>query len=134
MSDWATSASLLVSAASEGSSAVRYAGRDWSTTTSSRLWGGKARSATRAGAAASYTFTGRSVSWVAVVGPTRGSARVLINGAVVGTVNLYAQTVGTRRIVFTKTWSTSATRVLTIRVVGTQGHPRVDIDGFVITR
>jgi hypothetical protein len=31
-------------------------------------------------------------------------------------------------------WSTSATRTISVRVVGTKGHPRVDIDRFVVVR
>jgi hypothetical protein len=30
----------------------------------------------------------------------------------------------------TKTWATSAKRTLDIRVLGTTGRPRVDVDGF----
>jgi hypothetical protein len=35
-------------------------------------------------------------------------------------------------MMFSKTWTTSARRTVEIRVVGTSGHPRVDLDAFVV--
>ena len=35
-------------------------------------------------------------------------------------------------MLFTKSWSASAKRTVEIRAVGTPGHPRVDIDSFVV--
>jgi hypothetical protein len=36
-----------------------------------------------------------------------------------------------RRIVFERHCATSATHVVSIQVVGTAGHPRVDLDAFL---
>jgi hypothetical protein len=133
VSDWRTSNALVVASASEAYGGIRYS-TGWGTYSASSYWGGKVKSSSRPGATATFTFTGRSVSWVGVVGPSRGYAKVFINGVFVKTVNLYASTTATRRIVFTKSWTTSATRKITIQVVGSGTHPRVDIDGFIVTR
>jgi hypothetical protein len=37
-------------------------------------------------------------------------------------------------VVWQGTWATSATRTIKLVVVGTAGHPRVDIDAFVVVR
>jgi GH25 family lysozyme M1 (1,4-beta-N-acetylmuramidase) len=44
----------------------------------------------RAGASVSMRFVGRGVHWLTVTGPNRGRARVLIDGKVVRTVDLYS--------------------------------------------
>jgi hypothetical protein len=47
---------------------------------------------------------------------------------------LDANPTGARRIVWTMSWSTATTRRITVRVQGTAGHPRVDLDALVILR
>jgi GH25 family lysozyme M1 (1,4-beta-N-acetylmuramidase) len=89
------------------------------------------RYATRAGAWASYTFTGRSIGWVAVRGPSRGAAVVYIDGKYRTTVQLHSSTYHSQQIVFTANWRTSGSHTIKIVVKGTSGHPRVDIDAFV---
>ena len=84
-----------------------------------------------AGARASFTFTWKTFVWVARRGPTRGKAEILVNGTKVATVDLYASAYQNQRIVWTKAWSTSAKRTVTIRVLGTSGRPRVDLDAIV---
>jgi hypothetical protein len=71
------------------------------------------------------------LAWIAPVGPTRGSAKVYVNGSLVATVSLYSASTSARQVVFAKSWSTSASRTVVIKVVGTAGHSRVDIDALV---
>jgi len=87
-----------------------------------------------AGRSSTWTISGRSVGWVAATGPTRGSAKVYVDGAYVTTVNLHAATTSYRRLVWTRSWSSVGPHTVRIVVVGTSGHPRVDIDGIVVTR
>jgi hypothetical protein len=131
VSAWATGSKFRLSGYSEASSRISYSGT-WSVASSASYWGGKARYSKSAGARATFTFTGRSLAWIAAKGPTRGSARVYVNGTLVSTVNLNSSGTSTARIVFTKSWSSSATRTVQIRVTGTSGHPRVDVDGFLV--
>jgi peptidoglycan/xylan/chitin deacetylase (PgdA/CDA1 family) len=116
--------------AQETASTIGYQGT-WRTSYSASFSGGGARYATAAGARATYTFTARSVAWVAERGPTRGSAQVFINGVYKTTVDLYAPTYAARQVVYAINWTSTATRTLTIVVLGTAGHPRVEVDAFV---
>jgi hypothetical protein len=84
--------------------------------------------ATRAGARASFSFTGTRILWYGPVGPTRGQARIFIDGTYLKTVSLYSSTFTARKVVFSKSWSTAARHTLVIEVVGTSGHPYVAID------
>ncbi|HEY7590229.1 MAG TPA: hypothetical protein VH723_04505, partial [Candidatus Limnocylindrales bacterium] len=53
--------------------------------------GRNARWTNEAGATATFTFAGSSVAWWGPSGPTRGRAKVLVDGAEVATVDLYAR-------------------------------------------
>ena len=113
----------------------------WTTTrwprssTGNTSWSkGSAAYAKAADASISRTFTGRGVAWVAGTGPTRGSARVVIDGVGVATINLHAASLHYRRIVFAKSWLTSGTHTIRIVVSGTPGHARVDLDALVVIR
>jgi hypothetical protein len=115
----------------EASASVRYSG-SWSASTSSVYWGGKARASSQAGAKATLTFTGRAVEVVSRKGPARGKAQIYVNGALKATVDLYAAAYQNQRVVWTGSWASSATRTVTVRVVGTRGRPRIDLDAFVV--
>ena len=123
--------SLRLSAVSQSAAAVRYGGT-WSTSTSSIWWGGTARRSATAGSTATYTFTGKSIAWVGLTAATRGKAYVYVNGVLKATVNLYSTTTLKQRIVWSANYATSATRTITIKVLGTTGRPRVDVDGFIV--
>ena len=99
--------------------------------TSSSYSGGSLRYATAAGASANYTFVGSSVAWVSALGPGRGSAAVYLDGVYRATVSLYAATAASRRIVYAASWASQGTHAIRVVVVGTAGHPRVDVDAFV---
>ena len=84
---------------------------------------------------ASFTFTGRDIGWVAFTGPTRGQAYVAVDGTRVATINLYAKAVHSRELVWHHAWGSFGTHTVTIKVVGTKGHPSVDVDSlFAITK
>jgi hypothetical protein len=112
------------------STAITYAGT-WISTGNSYASGGTLRYSTASGAAATYAFTASSVAWVAMVGPSRGSAAVYLDGLHVATINLYSATFGARRIVYAASFSTSGPHSLRIVNLGTTGHSRVDVDAFV---
>lgn len=114
----------------DASTLITYSGT-WGTGTYSSYYGGTDRYASVAGASATYTFTGKSVAWVAYKSAIRGSAQVFVDGVLKATVNLYATTSTARAQVYAFNWATSGTHTLKIVVVGTAGHPRVDIDAFV---
>ena len=132
-SPWVESADVKLAVTQESSTAVAYAGT-WSRWTNSWLSGGAGRYATRAGARATLTFTGRSVALVVPKGPSRGAAKLFVDGAYVGSVSLYASSFQARRIVWSRGWATAGTHRVTVEVSGTAGHPRVDVDAFVVLK
>ena len=129
----ATGSSFILSAAQEGSASIAYSGR-WTASSSSTFMGGRVKSASAAGATATYSFTGRAVSIVSSTGPTRGSVDVLVDGKLKATVKLYASTLTTRKVVYRTSWATAGKHRIQLRVKGTAGHPRVDADAFVVVR
>ena len=129
----AASTSVSVTGISDRSSKVTYTA-SWRSASSSAYSGGTAHYSKSAGAKASVKVTGRGFTWIASRGPTRGSARVYVNGTLVKTVSLYSATTSHRQLVYRLGWSTSTTRTVTIKVVGTAGHPRVDIDALYVWR
>jgi hypothetical protein len=128
-----TGSAFTVSRYGETSAAIRYAGA-WASSSSALFWGGSARQATTAGSSATFTFTGRSVGLVSLRGPDRGAATIYVDGTKVATIDMYARTKHGRQVVWSMDWSTSAARTITVRVAGTTGRPRVEIDGFVTVR
>jgi hypothetical protein len=128
---WAYGTSFRLTTYQESSRSIRWTGT-WRTGTSPTFWGGRDRYATLAGAKGSLTFTGRSFAWVGSVGPTRGWARVYVNGRLVKSINLRAATNAHQRILFATSWSTATRRTVTIRISGTPGHPRGDVDAFIV--
>jgi hypothetical protein len=127
---WRTASSVKLSVF-QSASTVRYQGT-WHTTRSASYLKGSAEYATVAGARATLTFKGRSVAWVARTGKTEGWATVYIDGVRAARVNLGAASTHYRVVVFSRTWSSVKTHTISIRVEGTRGHPRIDLDGLVV--
>jgi hypothetical protein len=130
VSAWATGSTITLSRYQESSSRISYSGT-WKTSWSSGFWGGAAKKSSTAGSKASITFTGRSIGWISRVGPTRGKATVYVNGTKVASVDLYSPMYESPKVVWTRTWTDRASRTITVRVSGTSGRPRVDLDAFV---
>jgi hypothetical protein len=127
---WTYGDTFRVSRFSETNSRITYSGT-WSTSKSSVFWGGQARASSKAGSRATLTFTGRSAAWIGSMGPTRGKAEVLVNGSKVATIDLYSATGKHQQVLWAGSWTTSVSRTISIRVLGTSGRPRVDLDAFV---
>ncbi len=116
---------------SEKTASIAYTGA-WKSASYWRYAGGAVKYATTAGATASFTFTGTKVIWYGPVGPTRGKARVLIDGTYVATVDQHAKSFSARKAVFAKAWATAGPHTIVIEVAGTAGHPYVAIDELVV--
>jgi hypothetical protein len=115
------------------STAVAYHGT-WYSVSSTSFSGGSAKYAKAAGAYATFTFSGPGVAFVTTRGPTRGSVKVYVDGLYVSTVSLYAATTTYRYIAFQRAWAVGGTHTLRVVLVGTSGHPRVDVDVFAVFR
>ncbi|CAN5557879.1 hypothetical protein BH20CHL6_BH20CHL6_08180 [soil metagenome] len=110
---------------------VSYGG-DWKKQALTDASGGSVHHARVRGARAILEFTGSSVSWISTLAPVRGRARIYVDGLYVRTIDLRRTTTVTRRVVFATSWAASGGHRLEIRVAGTAGRPRVDVDAFVV--
>lgn len=112
-------------------SSLHYAG-SWGAEALTSAQGGHYRASSQTGAVASFKFTGRDIGWLAAKGPTRGQAYVAVDGVRVAVINLYAKSVQARDVVWHKAYGSFGTHTLTIKVVGTKGHPSVDVDSLFV--
>lgn len=130
LSAYRTGTKFTALSISDSNPSVRYSGK-WYTFSAPTYMGGVAHASSATGASATYTFTGKQIAWLSRTGPTQGTARVYINGSLVASVNLYAATQKDKQLVFSKAYSTSATRTIRIVVTGTK---RVTLDQLFVLR
>ncbi len=116
------------------STSLAHYGSGWSRPASSSALGGRLHTASRAGASMTFGFTGRSINLVAPKGPRRGSFNVYLDGAYVQTVSLRSSSTSSRIVVVVAAFSANAAHTMKIVVIGTPGHPRVDLDGIAVFR
>jgi hypothetical protein len=117
---------------SERSSVIDFSGT-WRSARHSGYAGKAVRYATGSGATASITFTGTRIAWKGPVGPTRGKARVSIDGTVVKTVNLKRPGFRASTTIYSISWKTAGRHTLEIEVLDSPGHGPVAIDELVVT-
>jgi probable HAF family extracellular repeat protein len=117
----------------ETAAKIHYTG-PWTRSARAGDWGGHEKSATKAGASASISFTGKRIWWIAATDPRFGRARVSIDGHVVGTVDLGASFGGTRTTAFVHAFAQVGTHTLKLTALATAGRPRVDIDAFAVSQ
>jgi GH25 family lysozyme M1 (1,4-beta-N-acetylmuramidase) len=127
---WAYGPVLLPVLTQQTSSSVTYSGA-WSTVKSIYASGGSLKYATSKGASASFTFIGSSIGWLSYLGPNRGKAAVYLDGIYKATVSMYSATYSSRRVVYVGTWATSGSHTIKVVDLGTSGHSRIDLDGFI---
>jgi subtilisin family serine protease len=130
---WATGrATRVVVVQENGAGVTRSTG--WSRFASAAQLGGKAVTASRAGRWLRVTFTGRSIALVGPKGPTRGSAAIRLDGAVVGTANANASIASSRWVLWATAVDPARSHTLEVRLLGTPGRPRFDVDAFLVLR
>ena len=115
----------------EGHRRISYRG-DWDAAYYSSYLGGKARVTDDANARARLDFKGAAVSWVGPVGPTRGKARVWVDGVLVRTVSTYASSFRPTRVLFKMSWDRVGRHRIAVVSMGTDGHPTVAVDAFLV--
>ena len=127
---WATAAPLRLSLAQESDSAVTFTG-DWTQDSPTGASGGAVRYTTDPAGTAEFTFTGRSVAWVALLSASSGPAAVELDGVpVAAKVSLNSSSTVARRIVYTARWATAGQHVLRIKNAG--AGTRIDVDAFAV--
>jgi len=114
----------------QDSAAVAYA---WRTVAARDALGGSYLAERSAGAAATFAFPGRSITWYTVVGPDQGRASVWIDGERLGTFDQYAPR-KEHRVARSFTGLPRGDHTIAIRVLGTGSSASSDtlvaIDGF----
>ncbi len=115
----------------ETSPRIAYAGRWWAAYASGYL-GGAVSASRQAGATASLVFAGRAVRVFGPRGPGRGRASLLIDGHLVGTVNLSASRFVARTLLFRWTAPAPGRHRATLRVLASSGRV-VALDAFVVS-
>ena len=126
-SSWITSTDTRLG---ETSPAIAYH-LGWSTASYATYSGRQVKYATRYGASATITFTGNGIAWIGPVGPTRGTARVYIDGKAVASVDLRRSTFQARRLLFSKALAAGSH---TLRIVVTSSGRPVAIDDLIVGR
>jgi hypothetical protein len=112
----------------DGSPSIRY-GSGWRTATYSTYTGRRVTYASTTGASVSFSFTGNGIAWYGPVGPTRGKARVYIDGKAVATVDLRRADFSARRLLFARPLSSQRH---TLRIVVISSGRPVAIDDLLV--
>jgi hypothetical protein len=129
-SQWTYGRSFVPGAYREISTSITYTGA-WTRQALSGAYGGYVKYAAAPGASARFAFTGCGVSWVAQTGADRGQAQVYVDGVLARTVDLYSTAARPRAVVFARAWGAPAPHTVELRVLGTSGRPRVDLDALL---
>lgn len=130
VSDWVEGAPFVPTLTQEDApSVVLSAG--WRVRPVADASGGASAVSVRPGARLTHAFTGRAIAVIAQRGPRRGEVRVFLDGELVRTVDLGRDRRQTRRVVFSAGLREPGLHTITLEVVGTDGRPRVSIDGFL---
>jgi hypothetical protein len=114
----------------ENASAIKYS-TGWTRQVLSGANGGSVDFATAAGKTATFSFTGFQVAWMSALGPTRGSATVKLDSGTAATINTNTSSPKTAQIVDVITGTQGAHKVV-VNLLGTAGHPRIDVDAFIV--
>jgi hypothetical protein len=117
----------------ESSARIAYRGR-WTRTSYSGYLGGRAKWSKERNASATFTFTGTGISWIGPIGPTRGKARIYVNGRYLKTISAYSSRFHAQHVLFSANYGTQRQRTFKIVVLSTSGHPTVAIDALVVRR
>jgi kumamolisin len=114
----------------ENSTKIKYS-TGWTRQKLTGANGGQVDFATVKGKTATLSFNGIQAAWVGTQGPTRGSATIQRDSQPKATVDTHTSTPKTAEVVHV-VHGPSGSHKLVITVLGTAGHPRVDIDAFII--
>jgi len=109
---------------------------NWYRNTNAVHSGGIALLSMDVNSAATITFTGSEIQWIAFRDPWSGVAKVSVDGVLASTVDTYSATEQDRAVVFDSGALTPGTHTLSIQVTGTRsgqsGGAWVWLDSFVV--
>jgi hypothetical protein len=130
--DWRNSRRMIPTALSDSATAIRWAGT-WAFVSNNSYLGKRAHWSKASSANGLIAFEGTGIAWAGPVGPTRGQARIYIDGKHVATVDTHRSVYRARDVI----WATmleDGPHTLRIVVVGTRGRPTVAVDGVYLLR
>jgi Stage II sporulation protein len=104
----------------------------WTKATAKHASGGSTNRTDQAGATARLAFKGSGIAVVAPRGPREGRAQVKVDGVVVDIIDLRADRVQPRRVVFSTSWAQGGRHTIAITNLGKQHRPRIDLDAFIV--
>ena len=133
-SPWATSASATVIHPVDDRSTAISRSSGWSRPSDTSAFRQTVTGTSRPGATLSLQFTGHGIAVVGSRGPTRGAAKVYIDGTYVATIWMWSATASSRQLWFTRSFASVGTHRITLRVLGGGPHPNFRLDAFVISR
>jgi len=118
----------------ESSSQWTYSRRNWAVAVCRYCSAGYARYTTTQGATATLKlYAAYNVGLVFETGPTRGSARIYVDGVLLQTVNTHASRVGYRQLLVKTGWPAFGVHTVQIVNLASAGHPRIDLDAAAVT-
>jgi subtilisin len=132
-SPWVVGQAIRVGLLEDKSNLIHYSA-SWRHGTSRWASGGTTAFTASNGAVARLTVAARQFAIVAPVSATRGKVAVYVDGVYQGTVSFYSKVAASRRVVWSKSFATTAVRTLELRVISTSTRPRVDIDAILVGR
>jgi hypothetical protein len=130
-SAWAYGPSFAAAAYQEANSPIVFTGA-WARVAWSSAYGGYESYTTTAGATAQLSFTGQNIAVVSPAFSTSGRANIYLDGSFFKTVDLYSANLLARKVVFAARWSAVGSHSITVKVEGTSGRPRVDLDSLIV--
>ena len=104
----------------------------WTTVHSARRWGGTVAVASKAGATMTWHVVGTQVTVVADRCPGCGKALVRVDGTRRAVADTHAAALVVRQAVATVGHLASGRHTVSVVVVGTTGHPGVQLDGLAV--
>ena len=125
MIEWPPTAARVVQ---QSNTAVKYAGT-WTSVTGAGYSGGSLKWSKAARATATFTFTGTQVALVTSKAALRGKVVISVDGKSAVTVDLRGATAN--RVVAWRWTGSYGLHKVVVRVLGTAGRPRVDLDAFL---
>ena len=135
-SDQAWSAPAVVRVTEDTSGSVARSSRHWKTLVYKYATNRHVTYATARNAWMRFTIAAgaRQVALVGAKGPTRGKARIYIDGVYVATIDQWASRGASRVVQFTRNVNPATAHTMTVKVVGTARRPRIDIDAVLALR
>lgn len=127
---WVSSTSFRASAVSDSSTTIHWS-TGWSSASYSAYLGRRVHSTATRGATATMSFHGSAFAWAGPVGPTRGKAKIYVDGTYLATVDLYRSRFAARDLVIARNIG-DGTHTIKIVTLGTTGRPTVAIDALYV--